>query len=245
MRLWTGKNDARIVLKQNYFNFNGKFYLQTERLTMGSPLSGLLANIFMNHFERKCIMFNKVYKNKILYYGRYVDDTFILFNGTHRQIEAMMSDLNKQHPWIRLTMEFEEEKNINLLNVTVERKNEVLCYSIYRKPTVTSTTIHNSSFLPHSHKMAACNSFVHRAVSFPLSDDDRKNEIDIIKHIIAVINGYHSSIVDKLLQRPHERSLLSVHQRRRKSIQHMTITTSLLVLWLTFLRRTTQSQTGV
>ena len=46
--------------------------------------------------------------------------------------------------------------------------------------------------------MAAYNSMVHRAVIFPLSPEDLKEEINIIKHI-AVSNGYSSSIIDDML----------------------------------------------
>ena len=43
----------KIALGQNYFTFNSKFYHQKEGLAMGSPLSGLLVDIFMNNFERE------------------------------------------------------------------------------------------------------------------------------------------------------------------------------------------------
>ena len=195
----------RVVLRQNYFSFNGEVFLQKEGLAMGSPLSGLLANIYMNHFERKYIM--SKYKSKIIYYGRYVDDTFLIFDGTHRQLQKMVSELNKTHPSIRLTLEFEHENALNFLDVTVKKGDGSLLYNVYRKPTTTDNTIHKSSYHPISHKMAAFNSFVHRAVNFPLSDEDRKKEIDTIKHI-AVMNGYNCSLVDNLLQKHTKRSLL-------------------------------------
>jgi hypothetical protein len=40
-----------ICLDQNYFLFNNTFYKQETGLPMGSPLSPLMAEISMSHFE--------------------------------------------------------------------------------------------------------------------------------------------------------------------------------------------------
>ena len=137
----------RVVLRQNYFSFNDTFYHQKDGLAMGSPLSGSLADIYMNHFERKYILSNDSYKSKILYYGRYVDDTFILFNGTTRQLDSMVAEVNKVHPNIKFTSEH-EKGHINFLDTTISRKDDSLYFNIYRKPTTTNMTIHSGSFHP-------------------------------------------------------------------------------------------------
>ena len=41
----------RLILQQNYFTFNGNYYIQTEGLAMGSPLSGLLADIYLDFYD--------------------------------------------------------------------------------------------------------------------------------------------------------------------------------------------------
>ena len=40
------------VLDQNYFQYNTEIYLQKEGLPMESPLSPLLADIFIQHLEQ-------------------------------------------------------------------------------------------------------------------------------------------------------------------------------------------------
>jgi hypothetical protein len=43
------------VLTSTYFCFEGQFYEQAGGVTMGSPLSLVIANFFMENFEKKAI----------------------------------------------------------------------------------------------------------------------------------------------------------------------------------------------
>ena len=42
-----------ICLRSTYFVFQGQYYEQTEGAAMGSPLSPIIANIYMEHFETR------------------------------------------------------------------------------------------------------------------------------------------------------------------------------------------------
>ena len=50
------KNDFRdflnLATKESFFTFNNKFYIQVDRVAMGSPLGSILANIFLSHHEQ-------------------------------------------------------------------------------------------------------------------------------------------------------------------------------------------------
>ena len=43
-------NMVRIYLKYTYFTFQNEFYEQTDGVAMGSPMSPIVANIYMEHF---------------------------------------------------------------------------------------------------------------------------------------------------------------------------------------------------
>ena len=43
---------------------------------MGFPLGSLFADIYMNHLEKK--LMSKLKENKFLFWGRFVDDTFVI-----------------------------------------------------------------------------------------------------------------------------------------------------------------------
>ena len=42
-------------LHNTYFSFQNKFYEQVEGAVMGSPISPIVANLYMSHFERKAL----------------------------------------------------------------------------------------------------------------------------------------------------------------------------------------------
>ena len=42
-------------LRNTYFSFQGRYYEQTEGAAMGSPISPLFANLFMEEFEKQAI----------------------------------------------------------------------------------------------------------------------------------------------------------------------------------------------
>lgn len=187
-----------VISKQNYFEFNNKFYEQTDGLPMGSPLSGTLANIYLNHFEKTHVNSNSnKYKNNIIYWHRYVDDVLILFNGTNRQLENLHTYINSIHTKIQFTLEKEENKTINFLDLTIKNENQRHTFKIFRKRTQTNHTIHNSSHHPAQHKIAAYNHMLHRLNNIPMSDDDYNDEIRTITQI-ATKNGYSERMIHRI-----------------------------------------------
>ena len=69
---------------------------------MGSPLAPVHANLFMGLHGKICI---EQYKDfEILFYRRYVDDTFCLFRS-EQDANLFFNFINNQHPNIHFTME--------------------------------------------------------------------------------------------------------------------------------------------
>jgi DNA mismatch repair ATPase MutL len=63
-------------------------------------------------------------------------------NKTH--IDTVVTEFNTIHPTINFTIENEENKKINFLDLTIHREHNKLDYTIYRKPTATDILILSS-----------------------------------------------------------------------------------------------------
>lgn len=188
-----------LVLSHNYFSFNNKIYKQDQGLAMGSPLSGLLAEIFINHIENKILTLHDNITSKIKLYKRYVDDTLILFDGTDDEITNLFNKFNNLHKNIKFTLEHEENNIIPFLDIKISKQNQKVTYSVYRKPTCTDTTIPHSSTHPTSHKKAAYRSMLYRAHKFPLQHTELQQEVETINHI-AINNGFDPSLINTMSQ---------------------------------------------
>jgi hypothetical protein len=62
----------KVITQQNYFVHNNKFYIQEEGLPMGSPISSVLAEVFLQHIEETRILNNNKHAGKIIYWYRTV-----------------------------------------------------------------------------------------------------------------------------------------------------------------------------
>jgi hypothetical protein len=47
---------SQILIKQNYFQFQDKLYIQKEGLAMSAPISFIFSEIYLQHIENKKII---------------------------------------------------------------------------------------------------------------------------------------------------------------------------------------------
>ena len=69
-----------------FFVFDKKYYKQILGLAMGSPLSPILASIYVFNIERK---FLYTFRFNIMFYRRFIDDTFLLWKGTETKLKTL------------------------------------------------------------------------------------------------------------------------------------------------------------
>lgn len=189
----------RLTLKQSYFTFNNKVYTQECGLPMGSPLSGILASIFMDAWEDSFL--NKhVLKDVILDWSRYVDDVFLIYDNRFITDTLILECANNEHHNIIFTKESEKDKKLQHLDLTLTRSDHSIEVDIYRKPTTTDHTIHFTSNHPYSHKLAAYNYFANRMFTLPLSQENIAKETNTIKQI-AQANGFNHLLIDKIIRK--------------------------------------------
>lgn len=129
-----------------------------------------------------------------------MDDVIACFTGTQRQLNLFLNYINSIHPNIKFTVETEKDGKINFLDLTLIHHKNKINFDIFRKPTFTDTTISNTSFSPISHKLAAYDSMIHRALSLPLSEENLNKELNTIK-TIAINNGFEEKTIVNLFNK--------------------------------------------
>jgi len=83
------------ILQQNYFIFQEQIYQPDKGIAMGSPISGTIAEIFLQHLELIHIRPLIESKQK-LFYTRYIDDILIKFKTSCAS--ACHTDTNPTQP---------------------------------------------------------------------------------------------------------------------------------------------------
>ena len=147
-------------LTNAYFSFQNKLYEQKEGAAMGSPISSIVANIFMEDFEIRALATSpstpKIWK-------RFVDDAFTVINKNHK--EAFLDHLNSINNRIQLTSEDPcEDGSIPFLDMLVIPDEEGrLKTTIYRKPTHTYQYLHWDIHHAIASKYSMIGTLFHRA----------------------------------------------------------------------------------
>ena len=180
------------TLKQNYFSYNNNIYIQQDGLPMGSPLSPIISEIFLQDIELQHIEKIKQQFN-LQYYGRYVDDVFIVYDNHIDNSEKIVEHFNTLHPKLKFTLEKENNKILNFLDLTImrvqQKNNTKFSYKIYRKPITSKLAIDYNSSHTKSHKWANFRFLLNRLNNIPLSKKNYKIEFEIIKDI-AKFNSF-------------------------------------------------------
>ena len=120
-----------MCLTTTYFKYDGSFYAQIEGAAMGSPVSPIVANLFMEDYEGKAL---EAYQDTPKYWGRYVDDALAVIKTAH--IEPFTQHLNAQHISIEWTSDLEADGKLPMLDTLTTRMSDgSLKFSVYRKLT--------------------------------------------------------------------------------------------------------------
>jgi hypothetical protein len=148
------------VLTSTYFCFDGQFYKQTHGAAKGSPLSLVIANFFMEDFEKKA---TEQVAHKSVCWFRYADDTFVIWPHCQEKLAEFLNHLNGLHNKIQLTMEKEGGGHLPFLDVDIYRKTDgSLGHKVYQKPTHINIYLHQNSHHHPANKQSVLASLIYR-----------------------------------------------------------------------------------
>ena len=125
-----------LVTKEDVILFDQKYYSQTDGLAMGSPLDPTLTNILLCYYELTWLK-NCPKSFKPVYYKRYVDDIFVLFEKPE-QVSRFVKYMKKDTKVLNFLLELKKiihflfsmlrfvENKINLQQVFSEKIRSVV-----------------------------------------------------------------------------------------------------------------------
>ncbi|XP_072041101.1 uncharacterized protein [Amphiura filiformis] len=127
----------QFVLTTTYFSFRGSIYRQVFGAAMGSPVSPIVANLFMEWLEQEAITTAPLdCKPKL--WRRYVDDILEIINKDSTQKLTDHLNTTDQSGNIKFTYEEEKEGQIPFLDTLLIRKQDgTVKLLVYRKKTHT------------------------------------------------------------------------------------------------------------
>ena len=187
-----------LTTKENIILFNQKFYSQIDGVAMGSPLGPIFANMFLCHHETKCLQkCPKAFKP--VFYKRYVDDIFVLFEKPE-QVLPFVNYMNKKHKNISFPYETEKNNIFSFLDIKIFRENGQFATSVFRKDTFSGVYTNFVSFMPIEYKFGLVYTLVYRCFNLVSDFSKFHFEVETLKKILRK-NAYSLKFIDKCISK--------------------------------------------
>jgi hypothetical protein len=109
------------VLQQNYFSFQNNTYQPEKGVSMASPISNTVAEIFLQYLEGTHL--KHILESKhIVFYTRYVDDILMKYNTKYTTPETIHQHINKTNPNLQFTPSHENNNSLRCLDLLLIRQ---------------------------------------------------------------------------------------------------------------------------
>ena len=200
-------------LKSTEFQYDGTHYRQLDGVAMGSPVSPVIADIFMEDLEDQAFL-SDTNQTPPRLWKRFVDDVISVIKKQAEQ--SYLDFLNKQHERIVFTMEPAVDGVLPFMDVRFRRmENGKLSREVYRKPTHTNRYVQFESHHPMSVKAGIVKGLVERALKVSSDSMARDRELNHISETMQ-LNGYPRKFVKKAIKM-QQRARETVKQDERET----------------------------
>uniref|UniRef100_A0A8C5PH59 Helix-turn-helix domain-containing protein n=1 Tax=Leptobrachium leishanense TaxID=445787 RepID=A0A8C5PH59_9ANUR len=133
-----------LILNNNFFWFEGDFYLQRRGTAMGTRFAPSYANLFMSYWENQFVYSGHDWGSSLVLYRRYIDDIFFIWRGDLISLNAFLNHLNSNTWGISLTTDISDAK-VHFLDLEILREGNTLITKTYFKQVDINSFIHIES----------------------------------------------------------------------------------------------------
>ena len=197
-------------LRNTYFVYNNTFYKQQQGAAMGSSVSPVIANLYMENFEELAL---RTAPRPPSIWLRYVNDTFVVLH--EYDVESFTEHINSIDQHIKFTIEPEQNSLLPFLDTQIILNDDAsIDTKVYRKPTHTDQYLNWFSNHPLQHKRSVARTLIERASTIPSSEKEKEQELTHIKEALTA-NGYQPWIMNIPQKKP--RQVTSKEKSSRRS----------------------------
>ena len=203
----------------NTFLFQDQFYEQTKGAAMGSPVSPIIANLYVKSFEHRALT-SAVNPPKL--WKIYVDVAFVILQQSQKEF---LQNINSVDPSISFTTEeTRHDGSMPYLDTLVTpQKDGTLTTSVYRKPTHSDLYLQWDSHHNLACKCSVINTHTHRAKAECSNSQAARKKLKHLKKVLTqckcpsepLIKYYKSKTIE---EQKIEETKVKQHQPNRKKM---------------------------
>lgn len=181
--------------KSPFRNSDGALFVQTDGVSMGSPLGPTFASYYMCELENRAL---QTVQNRPKVYCRYVDDCFLAIESFDQLVT--LKNYFEENSVLHFTYEMEVNKRLPFLDVLLNRSPNGVDTNVFRKTTNSEECINYKSICPAKYKLAVIKTLLHRAYAVCSSWENFHSEVDRIRQLL-VNNSFPISVIDSTIQK--------------------------------------------
>ena len=186
LKLWTNLNVddimelLKFIVTTTYFNFRGTIYLQKFCTAMGSPVSPVIANFFMEWQEQQAILTATITCKPKLW-KRYMDDVMeVVRKGYEQELTEHLNNVDTTES-IKFTYEEESNNSLPFLDTLMIQKGDgAVKLLVYRNKTHTDQYLNFVSHHPLHQKLRVIKTLLDRCNNIVSEPEDREEEVEHI-----------------------------------------------------------------
>ena len=211
----------KICLTSTYFVFRQKYSRLADGVAMGSPVSSVNANLFMEHFEKGELSSSGAVRPRV--WKRYVDDVFSILLRTN--VDSLLNHTNNIDGQIDFTVEKESNGRLLFLDASIKRMHMgFLVTSVFCKQTHTDRVLIFNSSHSNNAKAAVVRALVGRIETHFAEDDvPEGQDLEAARvHEVLRANDYPDQFVESVLKRRVKQPAASSESEFNKTTAELT-----------------------
>ena len=210
---------TELVLTQNCFQFNGRFFRQVKGVAMGTKMGPSVACLTMGHFEEQ--LFSQYTGPRPILYKRYIDDIVGVATGSRHDLESFIHFVESFCPFLKFTHCI-SDSSVVFLDLQLSISNRSITSNLHFKP----TDSHNYLLYPSNHPKSCTKSIPYsqllRAKRICSDESDFAKSSEQILSFFEK-RQYPTKILSNALQRIQRTSRADALEKRTKNTTNLRI----------------------